>query len=43
MTDSKIWESAPLKALKIPEGTMRNMTTIRKLAAKHGIGVKKPS
>jgi uncharacterized protein (DUF1697 family) len=37
ITDSKIWASAELKALKIPEGTMRNMTTIRKLAAKHGI------
>jgi uncharacterized protein (DUF1697 family) len=37
MTDSKIWESPALKALKIPEGTMRNMTTVRKLAEKHGI------
>ena len=37
MTDSKIWASPALKALKIPEGTMRNMTTVRKLAAKHGI------
>lgn len=38
MTDSKIWETPTLKALKIPRGTIRNMTTIRKLAAKHGIG-----
>jgi uncharacterized protein (DUF1697 family) len=37
MTDSKIWESADLKALKVPAGTMRNMTTIRKLAARIGI------
>lgn len=37
MTDSKIWESPALKALKIPTGTMRNMSSVRKLAAKHGI------
>jgi uncharacterized protein (DUF1697 family) len=37
MTDSKIWESPELKALKIPAGTMRNMTTVRKLVEKLGI------
>jgi len=37
MTDSKIWETSALKALKIPQGTMRNMTTIWKLAAKHAV------
>lgn len=37
LTDSEIWESPGLKALKIPRGTMRNMSTIRKLAQKHGI------
>lgn len=37
MTDSKIWESPELKALKIPSGTMRNMSSVRKLAAKFGI------
>jgi uncharacterized protein (DUF1697 family) len=40
MTDSKIWATPALKALKIPQGTMRNMSTIRKLAAKHGIEAK---
>jgi uncharacterized protein (DUF1697 family) len=37
MTDSEIWDSPELKALKIPKGTMRNMSSVRKLAAKHGI------
>ena len=37
MTDSKIWESPELKALKIPRGTSRNMSSVQKLAAKHGI------
>lgn len=41
MTDSKIWESPALKALKIPTGTMRNMSSVRKLAAKHGIDAAK--
>ena len=37
MTDSKIWDSPALKALKIPKGTTRNMSSVRKLAAKFGI------
>lgn len=37
MTDSKIWESRDLKALKVPQGTMRNMSSVRKLAEKFGI------
>jgi uncharacterized protein (DUF1697 family) len=40
MTDSKIWEAPELKALKVPSGTMRNMSSIRKLAAKFGIEAK---
>jgi uncharacterized protein (DUF1697 family) len=37
MSDSTIWNSPELKALKIPAGTMRNMTSVRKLAQKYGI------
>lgn len=31
--ESKIWASKELKALKLPSSSMRNLTTIRKLAA----------
>ncbi len=34
-SDSKIWSSPALKALKLPVSSMRNMTSIRKLVAKH--------
>jgi uncharacterized protein (DUF1697 family) len=37
MSDSTIWDSPALKALKVPDGTMRNMTSVRKLAEKYGI------
>lgn len=31
--ESKAWNSAAMKALKLPTSTMRNLTTVRKLAA----------
>ncbi|HTB79343.1 MAG TPA: DUF1697 domain-containing protein [Opitutaceae bacterium] len=31
--ESKVWTSRELKALKLPSSTMRNLTTLRKLAA----------
>ena len=31
--DSKVWTSPRLRALKLPSSSMRNLTTIRKLAA----------
>lgn len=31
--ESKVWSSPQLKALKLPSSSMRNMTTMRKLAA----------
>jgi uncharacterized protein (DUF1697 family) len=34
-SDSKVWTLPEIKALKFPTATMRNMTSIRKLAAKH--------
>ncbi len=34
-SDSKIWASPAIKALCLPPSSMRNMTTIRKLSAKH--------
>lgn len=33
-SDSKIWTSPEVKALKLPTGTMRNLTSLRKLVAK---------
>ncbi len=33
--DSKIWTSREIKALSLPRATMRNMSSIRKLVAKH--------
>ncbi len=33
-SDSKIWTSSEIKALKLPLGTMRNLTSLRKLVAK---------
>ena len=33
VSESKIWKTQEVKALKLPSGTMRNMTTVRKLAA----------
>lgn len=35
ISDSDIWQSPALKALKLPPATMRNMTTIQKLASKY--------
>jgi uncharacterized protein (DUF1697 family) len=32
-SDSKIWASPQLQALRLPSSTMRNLTTVRKLAA----------
>jgi uncharacterized protein (DUF1697 family) len=33
--ESKVWTLPEIKALKLPTATMRNMTSIRKLIAKH--------
>jgi uncharacterized protein (DUF1697 family) len=38
-SESEVWTSPAMKALKFPLATMRNMTSVRKLAAKHGIAV----
>src|SRR5262249_14865847 len=35
ISDSKVWTLPELKALRLPTSTMRNMTSIRKLIAKH--------
>ena len=34
-SDSKIWTLPEIKALRLPTSSMRNMTSIRKLIAKH--------
>lgn len=34
-SDSKVWLSRDIKALSLPTSTMRNMSSIRKLVAKH--------
>lgn len=34
-SDSKVWTSSALKALRLPLSSMRNMTSIRKLCARH--------
>ncbi len=34
--ESKIWTLPEVKALKLPTSTMRNLTSVRKLVAKHG-------
>jgi uncharacterized protein (DUF1697 family) len=34
-SDSKVWALPEVRALRIPTSTMRNMTSIRKLAAQH--------
>jgi len=34
-SDSKVWTLPEVKALRLPTATMRNMTSIRKLIAKH--------
>ena len=36
MSDSKVWTLPTLKQLKLPNCTMRNITSLRKLIAKHG-------
>ncbi len=33
--DSDVWKSPEMKALRLPDSTMRNITSIRKLVAKH--------
>jgi uncharacterized protein (DUF1697 family) len=33
--ESDVWQSPEMKALKLPTSTMRNMTSVRKLIAKH--------
>jgi uncharacterized protein (DUF1697 family) len=33
--ESGVWQSPEMKALKLPSSTMRNMTSLRKLIAKH--------
>lgn len=37
-SDSKVWTLPAIKALRFPTTTMRNMTSIRKLATKHLAG-----
>jgi uncharacterized protein (DUF1697 family) len=34
-SDSKVWTLPELKGLRLPTSTMRNMTSLRKLIAKH--------
>ncbi len=34
-SDSKVWRSPEIKALRLPTSSMRNLTSIRKLIAKH--------
>ena len=34
-SDFKVWTSPEIKALRLPTSTMRNLTSIRKLIAKH--------
>jgi uncharacterized protein (DUF1697 family) len=34
-SDSKVWTSPEVRALKLPTSTMRNMSSVRKLVAKH--------
>ena len=34
-SDSKVWTLPEIKALRLPTATMRNMTSLRKLIAKH--------
>lgn len=36
--DSKVWARPELRALKLPSSSMRNLTTIRKLAALYPVG-----
>lgn len=36
--ESKVWTLPEVKALKLPTSTMRNITSVRKLVAKHGKG-----
>jgi uncharacterized protein (DUF1697 family) len=35
IVDSDVWKSPEMKALRLPDCTMRNITSIRKLVAKH--------
>lgn len=35
MSESKVWTLPEIKALRLPTSTMRNMSSIRKLIAKH--------
>jgi uncharacterized protein (DUF1697 family) len=35
VSQSKVWSSAEMKAVKLPTSSMRNLTSIRKLIAKH--------
>jgi uncharacterized protein (DUF1697 family) len=34
-SDSKVWMRPEIKALRLPTSTMRNMTSLRKLVARH--------
>ena len=40
-SDSRIWTSREVKALSLPTSTMRNMSSIRKLVAKHVVAAGK--
>ncbi|HEX3817171.1 MAG TPA: DUF1697 domain-containing protein [Chthoniobacterales bacterium] len=35
VSDSKVWSSPAIKALRLPTSSLRNMTSLRKLFAKH--------
>lgn len=36
-SESEVWTSTSMKAIKLPTMTLRNLTSVRKLAAKHEI------
>ncbi len=42
-SESKVWASREVRALSLPTSTMRNMSSIRKLVAKHAGSDKKPT
>ncbi|HEY5037236.1 MAG TPA: hypothetical protein VII74_08915, partial [Chthoniobacterales bacterium] len=35
VSDSKVWRSPAIKSLRLPTSSLRNMTSLRKLFAKH--------
>jgi len=41
-SDSRVWASPEVRALKLPTSTMRNMSSVRKLVAKHATPDRRP-